>query len=148
MPDHLQPIPIPQSLDDKTQVETMIFAINDRLAALNSDAVGSGSSLAGALDVEHGLANDIPMGEGVYFEISVPQAASLTGFSGGYNNRQAFVKNVGSSNITLAHESSSSLEANRFKTRTGASVVMGANDIVQMIYSAKVGRWIVLTNLL
>ena len=144
----LQPVPVPKDLSDPVAVQNMVFAINDRLAAINSDAVGAGTSLDGALPVQDNLANDVALGEGVYFEISVPQAATLTGFSGGYNNRQAFAKNVGSSNITLAHESGSSIETNRLKTRTGASVVMGANDIVQLIYSSKVGRWIVLTNLL
>lgn len=144
---NLQPIPLAKATDQKA-LDDLVFAVNDRLAMVASDDVGSGASLAGSLTVEAGLANDVPLGEGVYFEISTPQACVLTGFAGGRNNRQAFVKNVGSTNITFAYESGSSGAANRLKTRTGADVVLSANDIVQMIYSSKFSRWVVLTNLL
>lgn len=143
----VQPLP-PIKANDQASLDAAVFAINDRLTQLSSDAVGTGTSLAGALDVQSGLANDVSLGEGLYFEISTPQVCTLTGFAGGYNNRTAFVKNIGATNITLAHESGSSGEANRLKTRTGADVTLGTNDIVELIYSAKAGRWIVLTNLL
>lgn len=143
----LQPIP-PATVNDQASVDALVFALNDRLAKVASTDVGQGKSLSGSLDVVNGLANDQQLGEGVYFEISTPQVCTLTGFAGGVNNRQAFVKNVGSTNITMAHESGSSGEANRFKTRTGADVTLSANDVVQLIYSGQASRWVVLTNLL
>jgi len=143
----LQPIP-PVKLDDQDSLDALVFAVNERLTKVASTDVGQGQSLSGSLDVVNGLANDQQLGEGVYFEVSTPQVCTLTGFAGGVNNRQAFVKNVGSTNITMAYESGSSGAANRFKTRTGADVTLSANDIVQLIYSGKLSRWIVLTNLL
>lgn len=143
----LQTIP-PVKAGDQDSLDALVFAVNERLDKVSSEEVGSGQSLAGSLIVTSGLANDVPLGEGVYFEISTPQVCTLTGFAGGHNNRQAFVKNVGLTNITFAHESGSSGEANRLKTRTAANVTLGTNDIVQLIYSSKAARWIVLTNLL
>ena len=143
----LQPIPIIKTADEKSLAD-LVFAINDRLAILASYAVGSGVSLSGSLPVVDSLANDVPLGEGVYFEISTPQACTWTGLAGGFNNRPAAIKNVGSTTITLAHESGSSREFNRFKTRTGAAVSLAANDIVSLIYSSAQQRWIVLTGLL
>lgn len=143
----LQPIPPITKLDEKS-AQDLVFAINDRLAQLDSDKIGDGLSLTGAVPVESNLSNDLQLGEGVYFEISTPQACTITGFAGGYNNRRALVKNIGTTTMTLAHESGSSGDANRLKTRTATSVSLGANDIVELLYSAKFQRWIVLTNLL
>lgn len=143
----LQPIP-PVNAADPTALDKLVYDINERLSKVASTDVGQGQTLSGSLDVVNGLANDQQLGEGVYFEVSTPQVCTLTGFAGGVNNRQAFVKNVGSTNITIAHESGSSGAANRFKTRTAANVTLSANDVVQLIYSGKASRWIVLTNLL
>ena len=77
----LQPIPLP-TVNDQKALNDLVFAINDRLTKVSTDDVGTGATLAGALDVVGGLANDQQLGEGVYFEVSTPQACTLTGFSG------------------------------------------------------------------
>lgn len=53
------------------------------------------------------------------------------------------VVNVGSQNIVLKHQSTSSTAANRFASATGADVTLGANEAVDLIYDGSQSRWLV-----
>lgn len=76
--------------------------------------------------------------------IASTAAFQITGFSGGASGLRRLVTNVGTFNITIAHESGSSSAANRVLCPGNASFVLNANDSCEMIYDGTSSRWRVL----
>lgn len=76
--------------------------------------------------------------------IASTAAFQITGFSGGVSGLRRLVTNVGSYNITIMHQSSSSSAENRVLCPGNASFVLNANDSCEMIYDGDSGRWRVL----
>lgn len=74
--------------------------------------------------------------------ISSTAAFQITGFSGGASGLRRLVTNVGTFNITIMHQSSSSSAANRVLCPGNANFVLNANDSCEMIYDSS--RWRVL----
>lgn len=72
-------------------------------------------------------------------------ASDITGVAppGGshVDGRMITIHNVGTAKITLKHDSSSSIAANRFITPTAGDIVLGPNRIVQAIYDETSTRW-------
>lgn len=76
--------------------------------------------------------------------IASSAAFQITGFSGGASGMRRLVTNVGSYNITIMHQSSSSSAENRVLCPGNASFVLNANDSCEMIYDGTSSRWRVL----
>ena len=93
-----------------------------------------------------GSSNDYEVGEWTSILRVSPDAAgsTLTGVAGGITARNILVVNVGSTSLTLAHQSASSTAGNRLLAETGADVVLGANDAVDILYDATTERWRIL----
>ena len=85
--------------------------------------------------------NDLALTASAFQRINCTSAASLTGIappSGGthVDGRMVRVYNVGTTNLTLAHNSASSTAANRMFSSTGADIILAPNDYAELIYDA------------
>jgi hypothetical protein len=85
--------------------------------------------------------NDLALTASAFQRINCTSAASLTGIappSGGthVDGRMVRVYNVGTANLTLAHNSASSTAANRMFSSTGADIILAPNDYAELIYDA------------
>jgi len=83
--------------------------------------------------------NDLALTGSGFQRINCTSAASLTGIappSGGthVDGRMVRVYNVGTANLTLAHNSASSAAANRMFSSTGADIILAPNDYAELIY--------------
>lgn len=67
---------------------------------------------------------------------------TITGFRGGVKGRYIKVFNVGSTVITLAHESGSSDAENRFSFAPGIDTIITAGSSILLYYDASQSRWI------
>lgn len=66
---------------------------------------------------------------------------TITGLVGGMKGRRLTLWNVGSYNIVLAHQSSSSLAVNRIMSSTGANVTLSPNNKKELYYDFTTERW-------
>lgn len=85
--------------------------------------------------------NDLALTASAFQRINCTSAASLTGIappSGGthVDGRMIRVYNVGTANLTLAHNSASSTTANKMFSSTGADIILAKNDYAELIYDA------------
>ncbi|OYX98878.1 MAG: hypothetical protein B7Y80_14335 [Hyphomicrobium sp. 32-62-53] len=98
---------------------------------------GGGSSLTWATASITGAQNNwAPAGASTAdgIEVSSSVAANITGLSiGQTNGREFFIRNTGSTTITLVHNSGSSLAANRFWI--GANLALAAGRFVHFIHN-------------
>lgn len=85
--------------------------------------------------------NDYSLKRGDRIRLSSDAGRTITGLAGGAADRELWLVNVGSFDITLANESASSAANNRIVTSTGADIVMAANDVVHAWYDGISGRW-------
>jgi hypothetical protein len=85
--------------------------------------------------------NDLSLTGSAFQRINCTSAASLTGIApptGGahVDGRMIRIYNVGAANLTLAHNSASSIAANRMFNSTGADIILAPNDYAELIYDA------------
>jgi len=85
--------------------------------------------------------NDLALIASAFQRINCTSAASLTGIappSGGTHadGRMIRIYNVGTTNLTLAHNSASSTAANRMFSSTGADIVIVPNQSCELIYDS------------
>ena len=92
--------------------------------------------------------NDVSFLAGGFLRLNTTVASTITGISfpanapnGDYtyahvNGRMVRVYNVGTANLTLAHNSASSTAANRMFSLTGADIILAPNDYAELIYDA------------
>jgi hypothetical protein len=85
--------------------------------------------------------NDLALTASGFQRINCTVAASLTGIappSGGthVDGRMVRVYNVGTANLTLAHNSALSTAANRMFSSTGADIVLSTHQYVELIYDS------------
>lgn len=92
--------------------------------------------------------NNYDIGDFAFLFLQAAAPRTITGFAGGITMRQLRVFNLGAAAITLAHQSASSLAANRFYIPGGSNLVMqpysgtGVGSAVELIYY---GSWIPIT---
>jgi uncharacterized protein YdeI (BOF family) len=87
--------------------------------------------------------NDYSLKCHVFNRLNCTSACSITGIapsaaagSGHRDGRMIRIYNVGTANLTLAHNSASSTAANRMFSSTGADIVLAPNDYAELIYDA------------
>jgi hypothetical protein len=51
------------------------------------------------------------------------------------------IYNVGTANLTLAHNSASSTTGNKFFNSTGADIILAPNDYAELIYDSTNTGW-------
>jgi hypothetical protein len=81
-------------------------------------------------------------GDATFIRLSAsPAAVNITGFANGTDGRQLQVFNVGGFNITLVHESTASLLANRITSPSAGNIVIPANNSQILVYDGTTARW-------
>lgn len=73
-------------------------------------------------------------------------ARTMTGLVAGFDGEERVFFNVGSNNLVLAHESSSSTAANRFTVPGGSSVLLVPGSSARLTYDGTASRWLVDTS--
>lgn len=69
---------------------------------------------------------------------------TITGLTGGTASRRILLRNVGTKEIILAHQSSSSSAANRFILPYPVSFVLRGGDTYEFVYDATTARWVLI----
>lgn len=78
------------------------------------------------------------------FRISSDAARNITGITAGlYDGHAILLRNVGSFTITLTHQDSASLAANRIISPWSASVSVSPNSSIVLIYDNTLSKWFV-----
>jgi len=134
-----------ESLDDvREAIRNLIADLNDRFDQLSSDAVGISASISQtALTYTSGALTNTPiLGNSVLFQFSATQASIIPGFSGGYGGRLVVIQNTSSYTYTIAHESSSALDAHRITTRTKADLSVASGAGIVLLYDQATQRWL------
>lgn len=85
--------------------------------------------------------NNVNLGNGSYFRYTGNGTASFTGLAGGTDGRYIMLVNASSNNLTIKHNSGSSLAANRILIETGTDVVITPNSSMQLQYDSGVPSW-------
>lgn len=85
--------------------------------------------------------NNYDIGLSEVLRLSTNAAHSITGISGGVKGRSLRIFNVGSFNITLPYESTSSSAVNRFYTPSGENTVLYPKSGVWLYYDSTTQRW-------
>lgn len=84
--------------------------------------------------------DDYALGAGVFFRLSTDAQRNITGFTGGLNGRHIVIANVGSFNINIVNNSTSTA-ANRIITGIGTDLVIPPDQILNLIYDSTTTRW-------
>ena len=125
--------------------DNLILAINQRLDELSVAARAADPTASAPLPVITNVVNNLVIGRGHYFELTVNGAnARLTGLTGGEPGRIIILKNVaGSANsLPLIHNSSASTVGNRFINRAGTNVTIPIGGARVVLYSGELQGWI------
>lgn len=85
--------------------------------------------------------NDYDPGPFSIVRVQASTPVSITGFTEVFPGRFLWIINVGTSNITLANQSASSLAENRIITGTGGGVILGADAHAVLWYDDTSQRW-------
>lgn len=75
------------------------------------------------------------------FRFTSSTPVTITGIAAGYHGQQETLINVGSSAITLAHNSSNSAVGNRFSTSWSVNLVLNPGNFVRIVYDGTSAVW-------
>lgn len=75
------------------------------------------------------------------YPVDVTTAVTVTGLVAGEDYETRWLWNVGDSDLTLAHDSSSSTAANRFACPDDADATVAAGGQAQLLYDSVLARW-------
>lgn len=67
--------------------------------------------------------------------------ATITGFAGGFDGKRMVLVNAGANTITIPLQDTGSAAANRVQTLSGASIVLLANNVVELLYDGASAFW-------
>jgi hypothetical protein len=115
------------------------------LTATNGFVVGKSLVYSGILSPAQITANTndyAPTGhaDAVYFRLSTDASRDLTGLQGGVAGRRITISNVGSQNLVLVHDLTSTA-ANRFLCPGSVNLTLNTNDSVDCWYDSTSSRW-------
>ena len=125
--------------------DTLILAINQRLDELSTRASASDHTASAPLPVITDTTNNLVIGRGHYFELTINGAnGGLTGIAGGEPGRIIILKNVSGSlnSLPLIHNSSASTLGNRFINRAGTNVTVPIGGARVLLYSGELQGWV------
>jgi hypothetical protein len=75
-----------------------------------------------------------------YLRLSSDASRDITGLVAGVDGQRATIVNIGSNNIVLKNETTSTA-ANRFHNSTGADITLAADQKADLIYDNTTSRW-------
>jgi len=81
------------------------------------------------------------LSDSTHVRISASSAYSVSGISASVNVKQKYIINIGSSNITILNDNSSSTAANRILIPGGGDLVLSQNDSITLFYDDASTRW-------
>jgi len=125
--------------------DTLVLAINQRLDELSTRASASDPTASAPLPVITDTTNNLVIGRGHYFELTINGAnGGLTGIAGGEPGRIIILKNVSGSlnSLPLIHNSSASTLGNRFLNRAGTNVTVPIGGARVLLYSGELQGWV------
>ena len=125
--------------------DQLVLAMNQRLDELSVSARAADPTSSTALPVIADVVNNLVIGRGHYFELTITTAnAGLTGLTGGEPGRLIILKNVaGSANsLPLIYNSSASTAGNRFLNRSGANLTLPIGGARVLLYSGELQGWL------
>jgi len=128
-----------------------LFAGNIRAGVMQ---VGSSTSVGGThrfiprspAQITSNQHNYAPGGDSKYLRLSTDASRDITGLtfaSAQVDGEEHVIINVGSNNIVLKHDVTSTA-ANRFLNSTGADITLAANEAADLMYDGTTQRWRVL----
>jgi hypothetical protein len=85
--------------------------------------------------------NNFAVGNVALANVSASTPVNLTGMVPVVANQILVLNNVGSSTITLVHESASSTATNRFFFTNVTNYALATNGVLALIYTTANGRW-------
>lgn len=111
--------------------------------SLVSRALIAQSAIVLTLTLPGGTSDNLDLSDGTYIRVntSTPQS-SISGIIGGFMMRRLLFQNLSASfGLNFLHQNAGSLAQNRIISPTGATVNIGTNEFVEMIYDDIIGRW-------
>ena len=125
------------ALTDETGTGAAVFATSPTLVT----PIVNGISYTSTTTNIAANTNDLALTGSAFQRINCTSASNLTGIappsSGTHvDGRMIRVYNVGTANLTLTHNSGSSIAANRFWNSTAADIVLATNDYAELIYDS------------
>lgn len=86
--------------------------------------------------------NDYSLGDGVVFKLTSDAARTITGIATEIpDGHHKILINTGSFPITIAHQNTGSIAANRIITMSGTDVLMTTNGVMQIWKDGSANRW-------
>jgi len=85
--------------------------------------------------------NDYDLGDGIAFRLDSDASRNITGLANGIDGRVMILFNIGSNNIVLQHQNTSSTAVNRLLNDTGADITLQSNQVVFLWYDLTTNRW-------
>jgi len=85
--------------------------------------------------------NDYDLGTAIVHRFTTDASRTFSGFLAPLTEMTHVIVNVGSFNAVIAHQSASSIAANRIITITAANVTLAPNDSLVIWYDIATGRW-------
>lgn len=126
-----------------TEMQTYVEGLLTDVAALEAIFTGkfvlSGVVSPAQITANQNDYNPTGWSAGTILSINSDAARSITGLAGGETGRFAIIYNSGSQTITLEHEDSGSVAANRFWAHTGVDKLISPGVAATFIYLAS--RW-------
>lgn len=127
--------PLVRMMQKITEVEKKL---NSALSALHSPFPVLNENTPAQLAAQ---ADNYAPGDYAVLRMSSDASRTITGISGGKKGRVLSILNVGAQSIVLAHQSASSLAANRIISPTAANITLGANDSAELYYDSTSLLW-------
>lgn len=133
-----------QAPDPVELIKSLINEINDRFELVYTGKTGRPlDRTQTALTFQSGaLTTVVDLGGGVWFDSTAPKAASIPGFTGGYDGRLVVFSNGSAFTYTILHECTSVLAQFRVKTRTAASLSLTTGNALVLLYDEFQQRWL------
>lgn len=85
--------------------------------------------------------NNYVLGAGDIIRLSTDAARNITGIVATFDGDARLLMNIGSFDITLKHQSSSSTAANRFICAGASDYVVSSGSSAPVVYDAASGGW-------
>lgn len=133
-----------QAPDPVELIKSLISEINDRFDLLYTGKAGRPlDRTQAALTFQSGeLTTIVNLGTGIWFDSTAPKAASIPGFTGGYDGRIVVFYNGSAFTYTILHECTSVLAQYRVKARTAASISLTTGNALILLYDDRQQRWL------
>lgn len=135
------PFPTPRETYDRFDESQFRAAVESALLSLSGN--GASSTAVQSATLGAGNNNDFVLNGNTELLRITPNAAgsTLTGLAGGKRLRSVRIVNLGSAALTIAHQNTNSLAANRIITPDALGWSLAATDVTDLAYDDVTSRW-------